>query len=317
MFEITKEPEISIAMPTIGSKYVGDKDSFLPSSKDEEKKPKKKTKKVGDTEIVTAEDDLPLSMTNAPYIDSFNETNTILRTAIAQLDQAAIELGEDLQDIRSSKTLRKKYDYIAELQSSRSSIISSKITAARELNNTIKSCHDLELKRAKELKLNESTDDVKTIQDMYNAFVSMPVSQNMQGPYINPLGPTTADFTLPGTNMMATLMGQNPEIGYQNYLANMTPEQATMLIEENPHINQVVAYDAATGNAQFAIYDSNSKSFLQGLPTRSNEMFMPKMQFDFNSMQAHNNELNESFEIVMVDNMGQVTNANKVDMSKY
>lgn len=314
MFDITEEPEVSIQGPTVGTRAVYEPEEH---SVDLTRKVKKKTKKVGNTEIVSVEDDLPYTMSNTPYMESYTETNNILKTAIAQLDQAAIELGEDLQDIRSSKTLRKKYDYIAELQQSRSSIISSKITAARELNNTIKSCHDLELRRTKELKLNESTDDVKTIQDMYNAFVSMPVSQNMQGPYINPLGPTTADFTLPNNNVMATLMGQNPEIGYQNYLNNMTPEQATMLIEENPHINQVVAYDAATGTAQFAIYDSNSKSFLQGLPTRSNEMFMPNMQFDFTNMQAHNNDLNESFDIVMVDNMGQVTNASKVDMSKY
>lgn len=279
------------------------------------RKPRKKTEKVGDKEIVTSKDDdsdLPMLASNRSYKDTYMETDNILRTAVVQLDEAAAEIGEDITEIRNSKTLRNKFKYLSDLQSSRSSIISAKISAARELNNSIKNSHELELKRAKELKLTENDqDDVKSIQDMYNAFVSMPVSQNMVGPFSSPLGPNTQGLTMASDNILATMNGQDPEIGYQNYLNNMSPEQATMMIEENPHINHVVAYDPATGNAQFAVYDSQSNRFLDNLPTRNNEMFMPNMQFDFENMQAVSNNLNESFDIVNINN---VSNGGGINM---
>lgn len=296
-------------------------------SHDEESKKKrgrkKKTEKVGDVEIVTNEDDqsdVPMLASNRPYKETYVETDNILRTAVVQLDEAASEISEDINDIRTSKTLRKKYDYLANLQSSRATIISAKISAAREMNNSIKNSHELDLKRAKELKLNEEGDDVKSIQDMYNAFVSMPTSQNMQGPFVSPLGPTTQDLTIATGNLMMPMQGNDPEIGYQNYLQNMKPEQAIMMIEDNPNMEHVVAYDPASGNASFQIYDKQSNSFVQGIPTRNNEMFMPATQFDFENMIATNNDLNESYPIVDVTKVnpsGSAVGTSNKDMSNY
>ena len=176
------------------------------------------------TEVVaeSSSEPLPMYQSNASYKETYMETDAVLRGAIGELAKASQEIGADLDDIRSSKTLRKKYDYIANLQSSRATVISTMVSAAREMNNSIKNSHELELKRAKEMKLNAAEqDDVKAIQDMYNAFVSMPIQQNMgEMRYIAPMGgPNTAGLTMPGQNIQGYLPPTvDPEAGYQNYL---------------------------------------------------------------------------------------------------
>lgn len=312
MIDVTEKPSVSINI-TPGDATIINEDVYesVESKPKRKKSTKKKTEKVGDIEIVTGEDDtsdLPMTMSNQSYKDTYMETDNILRTAVTQLDEAAIEIGEDIDEIRSSKTLRKKYDYIAALQSSRATVISTKVSAAREMNNSIKNSHELELKRAKEMKLNEDTDDVKSIQDMYNAFVSMPVSENMIGPFTSPLGVSTQGLTMNSNAIAATTMGIDQEAGYNNFMNNMSQEQAIMMIEENPHINHVVAYDPNTGSASFAVYDSQSNRFLNNIPTRNNEMFMPNMKFDFENMQASNNNLNETYDIVDVNKVNGTAN---------
>ena len=265
------------------------------------KKRKPKTKKVGNEEVIVAEDDLPMSQSKVPYHDTYNETDAILKRSIAQLDSITADIHEDIEEIRSSKTIRKKYDYMSEMTSTMVSSIQAKIQAARELNNTIKNSHELDLKRMKELKLNErEQDDAKSIMDMYQAFISTPVSQNLSGPFSGPLGASTIDLTLANSNPNAqiAMMGQNPDIGYNNFVNNMSPEQMMMMIEENPNMKHVIAYDPNTGNAEFAVYDQTTGQFVQGVPTRNKDMYMDGMSFNFGTMQAHSNDLNETYDII-------------------
>lgn len=300
------------------------------------KKRKPRTKKVGNDEVITAEEDLPMSQSTVPYHDTYQETDMILKKSIAQLDSITADIHADLQEIRSSKTMRKKYDYMSEMNSTMVSSIQAKIQAARELNNTIKNSHELDLKRMKELKLNErEQDDAKSIMDIYQAFVSTPVSQNMTGPFTGPLGANTIDLTLGSSNpnMQVAMMGQNPDIAYNNFVQNMSPEQMTMMIEEDPNIKHVIAYDPSTGNAEFAVYNSQTGQFLQGIPTRNKEMYMDGMNFNFDTMQAHSNDLNETYDIIYTvgaapivsaaddvitaDDNINTTSSNGKDMSNY
>lgn len=265
------------------------------------KKRKPRTKKVGSGEVVVAEEDLPMAQSNTPYHDTYQETDAILKRSIAQLDSITADIHEDIQEIRSSKTLRKKYDYMAEMNSTMVSSIQAKIQAARELNNTIKNAHELDLKRMKELKLNErEQDDAKSIMDMYQAFISTPVSQNLTGPFTAPLGANTIDLTLASSNPNAqiAMMGQNPDAAYNNFVNNMSPEQMMMMIEEDPNMKHVIAYDPNTGNAEFAVYNQQTGQFVQGVPTRNKDMYMDGMNFNFGTMQAHSNDLNETYDII-------------------
>lgn len=291
-------------------------------------KPKRgrpKKKKINGEEIITGEQDVSYLQTNTPYITSYQETDDMLKQAINQLDYVGASITEDIEAIRQSKTLRNKYSYISDLSGTLVNSIQGKITAVREINNSIKNAHELDLKRAKELKLGEQKDDTKTIMDMYQAFVSTPVSSNLTGPFQSPLGANTMDLTVPSPQLGITMMGQNPDNSYNNYVNNMTPEQLTMMIEENPDMKHVIAYDPSTGNADFAVYDQRTGQFLNGVPTRDKEMFMPGMQFDFNTMQAHSNDLNETYDVIYVGNAASpqeiITADNNspsgVDMSNY
>lgn len=290
-------------------------------------RPRKKPIQDGaNTEVIVAKDDpsnLPYIESNVPYAESYQQTNGILMDSIQQLNYVSAEVAKDIATIRESKTIRKKYDYISELTGTLVSAIQGKVSAAREINNSIKNSHELDLKRAKELKLTEQKDDAKTIMDMYQAFVSTPVSANMMGPFQHPLGASTIDLTIPSPQLQYTMMGQDPNVAYNNYVNNMSPSQMTMMIEENPNMKHVVAYDPATGNADFAVYDTQTGQFLQGVPTRDKEMFMPGITFDFAAMQAHSNDLNESYDIIYVNNPNNPTqeiitgNSSGPDFSNY
>ena len=299
-----------------GTKIPVNPADMIPAENTTKKKTNKRTIKKKDDE----DESLPMTASNIPYHETYKETDNILRSAIAELGVAANEIGEDLRDIRSSKTLRKKYDYISALQSSRATVISTVVSAAREMNNSIKNSHELDLKRAKEMKLAMAEkDDVKSIQDMYNAFVSTPIQQNIgNSQFMSPLGPMTSDLTM-SNNMLTGYIPNNvdPNVGYNNYMNNMTPEQMTMMIEENPHINQVVCYDPTTGNATFEVYNSENGQFIQGVPKKSAEMFMQDMQFDFQNMQAHSNNLNETYDIIYTNNGVPMSESDKKKLSNF
>lgn len=266
----------------------------------DEDKPKKKRGVINGIEMATREDNLPATATNVPYKDSYAETDAVLKTAIVQLDVATNEITQDIHEIRSSKTLRKKYDYLAMMHGSLGTLISTKVSAARELNNSIKNAADLEIKRAKEFKLNEQVDDTKAIMDTYNAFVSMPVSSSPINGYNSPLGPTTTDLTMLSANIMASAIGADPDLGYQNYMNNMKPEQAMMLYENNPDVKQVVVYNQDTFEKHFEIMNTRTGQIMHGLPKRNDAMYMPDTVIDLANKVARNINLDEVYDVVVV-----------------
>lgn len=263
-------------------------------------KPSKKKKNIGGVDVVTREDDLPETYTNTPYKDSYIDTDIMLRSAIMQVDIATSELREDIDEIRSSKTLRKKYDYLALMHGSLGNLLGNKISAARELNNSIKSAHDFEFKRTKEFKLNDQVDDTKAIMDTYNAFVSMPVSANPLG-YSSPLGPSTLDLTLQGgNNLITSAIGSNPDVGFQSYLNNIKPEQAMMLHETNPDIKQVVLYNQDTFEKSFEIMNIKTGEVMHGLPKRNTALYMSDTVIDLDNKVARNINLDEVYDVVII-----------------
>jgi hypothetical protein len=270
------------------------------SKKDTQEKPKKKRININGTEVVSREDDLPAIATNAPYKDSYYETDAVLKNSINNLNMISNDLMQDIQSVRASRTLKNKYNYLSNMYSGYGSLSSGIVAAARELNNSIKTAHELEFKRTKEFKLNDQVDDTKAIMDTYNAFVNMPVNTGMMNGYNSPLGPTTADLTLNSANLLSSAIGANPDVGYQNYLNNMTPEQAMMMYENNPDIKQVVLYDQSTGRKSFEIINSRTGEILQGLPKRNTEMYMPDTVIDPVNKVARNINLDEVYDVIIV-----------------
>ena len=158
---------------------------------------RKKNNSVNTTGLVPAESSSTKYSQTEPYMDKYQETNALLKTAIVQLDIGLQDMQQDLNMLRSNKTLRNKYQQMSLVQGNMGNFLGNKISAIKELNSVISKCNELELRRAKELKELENQDDDKRIMDLYNAMISMPVGGQvgMMNGFSTPLGPNTFEMT--------------------------------------------------------------------------------------------------------------------------
>ena len=282
--------------------------SDVASSTPKRGRPKKQTKTMPDgTEIVPAdsnEEELPKYQTNEPYKEAYNETDNMLKTAIVQIDIMNNDIKAELDQIRTSKTLKKKYDYISELSSTASTLLGTKISAIRELNKVITDCHNLELKRVKELKLGEvDQDDDKKILDMYNAFISTPVSSGF-----NPLGPSSTDLTLVDPSNGIIRADAGTDVGYGNYLSNLTPTQNRMRLENDPNVQTVVVFNQETGQRYFDVIDRTTGASIPNI-SKPDDFLLADTTINVSTMTARNTNLDISYPLIVVGgNNDSITN---------
>lgn len=264
----------------------------------------KKVKQItddGDMALVADEEkssDLPMCQSNIPYTDTYNNTTSLLYGAIGQIDALSAELKNDLDNVRNSRTLKKKYDYISEMVSTEGSLISNKINAIKEINKTITDSHNLDLKRMTSVAnsgLNK--DDNRIITDMYNAFVQTPVG--MDGS--NPFGfPDQVDITVgAGNNIVRNGFGRG-DMGYNDYINAPTPEQATVQASTNPNLETVVVMDENNPDPnrrlRFEIMDKSNGSFVPG--DRPDPMFLESLRLEPDMGIAIDNNLNISYTLI-------------------
>ena len=251
-----------------------------------------------------------------PYMNKYMETNTLLKTAITQIDIGLGEMQEDMTMLRNNKTMRNKYQSMSMIQKNMGDYLGNKINAIKELNNIISKCNDLELRRAKELKEIENQDDDKRIMDLYNAMISMPVGGQvgMMGGFSTPLGPSTFEMTYAGNpnsptpNVVTSIDGQSQgDIGYANYLRNKTPAQNMMSIDTNPNIQQVVVHNSDTGQSYFEIMDMSTMKPVPNTDKYDNS-FLEDTHMDFVNNVATNVNIGESYPIVQIGQNKSVLN---------
>lgn len=268
-------------------------------------KPKQTRKRGSTSNVNTSKGDdkrpLLLAETNDPYSTAYRETDSILKGAIAQIDMGLADLKTDIDYIRNNRTLKRKYDYLSMMQGTMGNFIGNKIAAAREMNNTITKCNELELKRIKELNINASTDDNKAIMDMYDAFINTPIGINGGDPY-SKLGADTRMITSYNNNIIGNeIGGDNKDDIYSNYYKNMTPGQHMMLLEDNPNIKQVVIWDKSTGARSFEIMDMSTMTPVPNVE-KYDAMFLENTYLDEAAGIARNNDLNETYPLIVVGN---------------
>lgn len=243
----------------------------------------------GDTK---SDRELSIMETNEPYENKYSETNNILRSAIAQLDMEMAQLKGDIEVVRSSKTMRNKYQYLSQMQQSMGNYISNKISAARELNNTISKCNDFEMKRYKEVRAgaDANQDDDQRVMEMYKAFVNTPVSSN---PF-----PNVSQMGIMGSPIQTSSVG-NVDIMYDNYLTNMTPQQHIMHLEGNPNIQQVVVYNQETGSRYFDVIDMTTGQSIPNVE-KHDAMFLEDVDIDLKNKVARNVNIGETYPLIVV-----------------
>lgn len=304
MEEVEETPSITFnvqgTFPSLNDDNVSFKLSASPEP--EKKKERKKVKPASLNNVVTGTISDPafqkdeMLTTDKPYETKYSETTAMLKGAIVQLDGLLVETIGDANEVRKSKTLKRKWDILPMMNNNASSIINNKISAIREINNTISKCNDLELKRMKDMNLaaaaNENSD--KKIMDMYNAFVSMPTGDAMMP---NNLQNVAQSLSM-GNVVTGTIIGDD-EAAYQNYVANLNPAQRLSMYESNPDVKQVVVYNQQTGARYFEVMDMGTGQVVPGVD-KHDSMFLEGTTLDLENKIARNIDLGETYPIVIV-----------------
>lgn len=297
------------------SRLVGSSISMVPNNQDvkilnntSKKKKKKKKAEKTDTvktetlsngvEIVLADESVGLEMmqSDMPYAQTYNDTTHMLKSAVTQMDIISNEVKEDLDEIRSSRRLKNKYRYITDMANTLSSLVTSKVTAIREINSVITNAHKLELQRMKDTGAYKATeqDDDKMIMDMYNSFISMP-GHSTQG--FNP--PTMNAMTDPmSLNIIRAGIGNN-DSGYENYQQNMSPQFRKMKYENDPNVQTVIIYDKSSGRRWFDVIDVSTGQSIPGIE-KPDQMFLEDTTLDLNSGVARNVNLDQTWNIRII-----------------
>lgn len=262
----------------------------------------RKSEQNGEVTVVQSNSNssgLPLCQTNEPYEDTYEETNDMLRVSIAQLDILAGDIKGEIDHIRGSKTLKGKYKYISDLCATASSLVSSKISAIKEINAVKTKCHELEIRRIKDIKsaaANQQDDD-KYIADLYNAYINTPIGA-AQHPALQYTSANVAG------NMGALMSGMNAapaneEQNFNNFMNNLTPEQNRMILGDNPNIETVVVYDPNTGDKMFDVIDTSTGMPVPNYP-RPDRGLLDDTSIDFGTGIASNTNIGQSWKVVVI-----------------
>ena len=280
------------------AKIEGDSDSL---EKELKKQTKKRKSSANDTStagmIPIAQQPIGKS-TEVPYSSTYEETSNMIKNTILQVDILSSEIKGDIDSIRASKSLKGKYTYLTNLNSAASSLLATKLNAIRELNNSITQSHNLELKRAKDLKEIDSmnkNDDAR-MMDLYSAFINAPM-----GMYDNKLNmPTIPEMMLGVNDPNSGIKGvsMNGTTAQQNQ-GNISPEQLRMRMENNSDIEEVVVYDPASGRRWFDVIDKNTGQSVPNFP-KSDAFLLEDISIETRSGIAQNRNLDRVWPLKVV-----------------
>lgn len=230
------------------------------------------------------------------YYDRYSKTNALLDQTIYEIDDLNNAVKHELKAITASKTIKKKYEYISELAGTSGGLLSTKVTAIRELNKSITDAANLEIKMARENKEAEETDD-KRIMDMYNAFINTPI-----GSYAAPTAPSNIDMVLGNNGISITPMTptgdiQTDDLGFNQYMNNLSPEQRKIQLE-GQNIKVCVIFDPETGHRYFDNINMDTNEPVPGLPIPEAH-FLDELNINMNTGVARDSNLNITYPVVL------------------
>ena len=227
---------------------------------------------------------------------AYQDTNEQLDSAIKELNMLGSEVMGELVKIKSSKTLKNKYNYINDMTATVTNIINTKIGAIKEKNKTINDVNNMELRRMKELKIDPSQeDDNARIANLYDAFINTPV-----GTYggQNILGPGLADMTLMGgaPDMNRVQIGSDQAAWEQN----LNPAENRMLLEAKGLVETVVFYDQVSGNRWFEVVDKNTRQPVPNVE-KPDDSYIWELDINVNGGFAKDGNRNVIYPLIVVN----------------
>lgn len=273
----------------------------VPNTDPQKKKRGRPRKSHEKHEIYKGNSDRELSMmeSKTPYISTYEGTSKQLRDTINGIDMMAAQIQSDLQAVRASRTLKKKYDYICELSSTIGNLVGNRISAIRELNSSITNAHRLDMNRSKAIKeLTDGANDDKAVMDMYNAFVNAPMG-NMN---TLPAGFNIPAHILNGNGgIPVTQQGFTEDQMYESFVNNPSPEMSAIAMERNPNIKIVVVYNQETQDKYFDVVDVTTGQSVPGIE-RPSEKLLNHMDINIREGIARNLDANLMYDLVLVGN---------------
>lgn len=280
--------------------------SVQTTTEETEKKRRGRPKKEDTSGLVKVEPSqrqLGMLESNTPYAHTYKETTDQLKATINGIDMMAAQIEQDLQMVRASRTLKKKYDYICELSSTAGALVSNRISAIKELDNIITNAHRLDLSRAKEVKASmQEQDDDKAIMDMYNAYVNTPV-----GLVSVPDGFNVSQSTFNSPSLSALPINSVSQVqqvddpGYNQFINTPSPMMSSIMLEKNPNLKTVVVYNQETQDRFFDVIDTNTGMSVPGVE-RPGEFLLDRMQIDVRNGSAKNIDAGLSYPLMIIGN---------------
>lgn len=240
------------------------------------------------------------SIDSIVYADTYEETNSLLKNTIGQIDTMLSEIVPELHAVTTSKSMRNKHALMANIAKPVGDLINARISAIKEINNSIKNVNDAEYRRYKDTRAADETNDEKHIMDVYNAFLANRPTEASQ--IITP--PSTLDMTVGtvgGIQMVpAEAFGYQSDAGYQNYLSNLTPEQNIILQENNPDVREFIIYDKANGDKYFQWRNEKTGETLSNLPL-TDPMFLADTKINESTKMGTNININKAWPVIVLN----------------
>ena len=260
----------------------------------------------GDHPIRPSDADNNTTVEDPSAMYTYAATTMMLHDIVGQLDMLASEIKSEMDDIRLSRTAHNKYNNLIGLSTALGKILETKVSAISQINSAISKANDLDYKREKDRKsieANQGMDD-KRLMDLYQSFVANPmgIENNVMS-----LGPTAMQTSIGNSPIIRsdvpdyTPPANGPaDLGYLNYLSNMTPEQNLMFYENNPNVQTCVIYDASTGNKFFQVMDVSTGQAVPNVQALDNR-FMEDTFIDLKSKTASNNNLHQTYPVIVIN----------------
>lgn len=294
----------SVTIDATTNKVVDDPTSIV-NMEDANSKPKRGRPKKEQKESAPSNRRVPTPLnSDMSYIETYSQPIGLLRESIGQLTTMEQRVLEDINTIRASKTLKSKYVYLANLTGAYTGLVSTKISAARELKSIYSDANNFELKKQQQLKIDERDSDDKIISDMYTKMLNTPVGTVSNGA-INMSIPSSYINSNVGTPIITAANGQNyadnssEDTGFKNYMNNLTPEQNSMMQETNPYIETVLVYNQSDQNKWFEVIDTRTGQPVPNMPI-PNDFVKDGCNVDIRHGIARNASLNQTYKLKLV-----------------
>lgn len=276
-------------------------DNTIPATTEEKKRRGRPPKAKGEI-VRPGSESLSGTVEETPTAYTYMETTDMLRETLDQIDSMNRELVTEFTNVKNNKYMKNKYGTLVGLSENIGSLLSTKISAIREINSSISKSNELDYKKMKDLNaLHSEMNDDQYVADMYKSFISNP-----QVPQLTPQFTPIEQSTFGSGIVRADIRSGDPtkggpvDAGYLNYLSNLTPEQNAMRYENNPNIKQVVVWDKRNNAKFFQVMDMSTGQVVPNVPTYD-QMFMEDTTLDVANGIAKNLNLRETFPLVIIN----------------